>query len=72
MPSSASSSLVHGNCRAERGFFAPGHCSWLPTDAGEDYLLLHARFGSPQAKRQMCLARLRWTEDGRPVAEPAS
>ena len=56
----------------ERGFFAPGHCSWLPTDAGEDYLLLHARFGSPQAKRQMCLARLRWTEDGRPVAEPAS
>lgn len=52
-----------------RGFFAPGHCSLLELD-GELLLMLHARFGSPQATRQMCLARLRWTADDLPVAEP--
>jgi hypothetical protein len=54
----------------ERDFYAPGHCSWLHAADGEDYLLLHARIGSPQAKRQMCLARLHWPDVGRPVAEP--
>lgn len=49
-------------------FFGPGHCSWLHVAEGEDYLMLHARFGSLDSKRQMCLAKLRWTEDGRPVA----
>lgn len=53
----------------DRGFYAPGHCSWLNFGEGKEYLLLHARFGSPDAKRQMCLAKLRWTEDGLPVAE---
>ncbi len=53
----------------DRGFFAPGHCSLLRTD-GQDYLMLHARFGAPNAKRQMCLAALRWTADDLPVAEP--
>jgi arabinan endo-1,5-alpha-L-arabinosidase len=51
----------------EAGFFGPGHCSWLHLDEGDDYLMLHARFGSPDSKRQMCLAKLEWTEDGLPV-----
>ena len=34
--------------------------------------MLHARFGSPTAKRQMTLARLTWTGDGHPSAEPVS
>jgi len=55
----------------ERGFYAPGHCSWLRTPGGDDYLLLHARFGAPDAKRQMCLAPLRWTAEGLPTAEEA-
>ena len=54
----------------ENGFYAPGHCSWLRADAGHDYLMLHARFGAPDAKRQMCLAVLRWGADGLPNAEP--
>ena len=68
--SEGASTLVIGP-QPERGFFAPGHCSWLRVD-GEDLLMLHARFGSPQAKRQMCLARLRWTDDGRPFGEPST
>jgi arabinan endo-1,5-alpha-L-arabinosidase len=48
-------------------FYGPGHCSWLHAGEGEEFLMLHARFGSPENKRQMCLARLRWTNDGRPV-----
>jgi len=55
--------------RPEAGFYGPGHCSLLRTD-GREYLLLHARFGSPTAKRQTCLAALRWTADGLPFAEP--
>ena len=55
--------------RPEDGFFAPGHCSLLRSD-GQDLLVLHARFGAPDAKRQMCLAPLRWTPDDRPTAEP--
>jgi GH43 family beta-xylosidase len=54
----------------EREFFAPGHCSLLRGPEGQDLLLLHARFGAPEAKRQMCLARLRWADDGLPFAEP--
>jgi hypothetical protein len=57
--------------RPKDGFFAPGHCSWLRVGPGEEYLMLHARFGSQDAKRQMCLARLRWTADGLPVADIA-
>jgi len=53
-----------------RGFFAPGHCSYLRGANGEEYLMLHARFGAPEAKRQMCLAALRWTADDLPVAVP--
>lgn len=58
----------------DAGFFAPGHCSLLRAgpDRPDDYLLLHARFGSAGAKRQMCLARLRWTDADLPIAEPAS
>jgi hypothetical protein len=55
---------------SEKGFFGPGHCSWLRTPDGSDYLLLHARFGSPDARRQMCLAPLHWTPDGLPTTGP--
>jgi GH43 family beta-xylosidase len=56
----------------ERGFFAPGHCSWLRAVDGTDYLLFHARFGALTAKRQMALARLLWDENGLPYAAPVS
>jgi hypothetical protein len=51
----------------DKGFFGPGHCSWLHAHDGSDYLMLHARFGSPKARRQMCLAPLRWTAEGLPT-----
>lgn len=54
----------------ERGFFAPGHCSWLRADDGAEYLVFHARFGSLGAKRQMALARLEWDADGLPHGIP--
>ncbi|CAA9549085.1 MAG: GH43 / GH43_30 / GH43_32 / GH43_3 / GH43_33 [uncultured Thermomicrobiales bacterium] len=54
----------------DRGVYAPGHCSWLRDVDGSDYLMLHARFGSPEAKRQMCLASLRWSGADLPVAVP--
>ena len=54
----------------EAGFYGPGHCSHLRGEDGADYLMLHARFGAPDAPRQMCLARLRWTDEGLPYAEP--
>src|SRR5215207_5080648 len=47
--------------RPDDGFYAPGHCSWLYLADGRDYLLFHARFGDPDANRQMALAPLRWT-----------
>ena len=50
----------------EIGFYAPGHCSLLRGPDGTDHLMLHARFGSPTAPRQMCLAPLTWDGD-RPV-----
>ncbi len=52
----------------ENGFYGPGHCSWLHAGKGEDFLMLHARFGSPDSTRQMCLSRLQWTEADRPIA----
>jgi GH43 family beta-xylosidase len=52
----------------EDEFYAPGHCSWLHLPDGRDYLLFHARFGAPDAKRQMALAPLRWTAEGLPTA----
>ena len=51
----------------EIGFYAPGHCSLLHGPDGADYLVLHARFGSPTARRQMCLAPLTWDGE-RPVS----
>jgi hypothetical protein len=57
--------------RPDVGLFAPGHCSWLHLGEDDDYLMLHARFGSPDARRQMCLARLSWTEDGLPFVSTA-
>lgn len=66
----------------DRGFFAPGHCSYLrlprssSNSAGQsphtpdtqELLMFHARFGSPNAPRQMALAPLRWTPEGLPYA----
>jgi len=52
----------------DRGFYGPGHCSLLRAADGKDFLLLHARFGAPDAPRQMCLAPLEWTAEGLPVA----
>lgn len=63
------------------GLHGPGHCSYLKLAgdvdaaglaAGEEYLMLHARFGSPTAPRQMTLAHLTWTPDGLPRAIPVS
>jgi GH43 family beta-xylosidase len=51
----------------ERGLYGPGHCSLLRgADAGDgiDRIVFHARFGAPDAPRQMALARLEWTKDG--------
>jgi hypothetical protein len=53
-----------------RGIFAPGHCCWIRGVGDSIYLMLHARFGSPQAPRQMCLAPLGWNEAGHPVSLP--
>jgi hypothetical protein len=61
----------------EQQLFAPGHCSYLRvagnTALGDasptnEYLMFHARFGSPDAPRQMALAPLRWTPGGLPYA----
>lgn len=49
----------------ERGCYAPGHCSLVRDPAGHELLLLHARFGAPDAPRQMCLAPLSWERQGR-------
>jgi hypothetical protein len=56
--------------RPDQGFHGPGHCSWIAGPDGQVYLMFHARFGSPDAPRQMSLAPLRWTDDGLPTAEP--
>lgn len=53
-----------------KGFYGPGHCSWLRTAGGRDYLMLHARFGAANARRQMCLVPLKWNDDGLPYTDP--
>jgi hypothetical protein len=53
--------------RPERAFFGPGHCS-LVRGAGAAYIMFHARYGAPDAPRQMGLAPLSWTEAGIPYA----
>jgi arabinan endo-1,5-alpha-L-arabinosidase len=50
----------------EHGFHAPGHCAWFRTADGRDWLITHARFGSPTAPRNATLVELRWDEDGLP------
>ncbi len=54
----------------ERAFFGPGHCSWFRDEQGANYLMFHARFGRPDAPRQMCLARLVWNVHDLPCVEP--
>ena len=58
----------------ERRLFAPGHCSWFRADDGRDYLIAHARLGSPNAPRNAMLVALEWDEDGVPYCTrmPAS
>ena len=54
--------------RPDEGFYALGHCpGWM--SYGRDFFLFHARFGAPDAKRQMALAPLRWTVEGLPKRE---
>lgn len=52
-----------------RGLDAPGHCAWFRTPDGRDWLVTHARFGSPTAHRNATIVRLRWDERGWPYAE---
>ena len=56
----------------EHGFHAPGHCDWYRAADGREYLVTHARFGSPTAPRNACLVELRWDEQGRPYCPPPS
>lgn len=50
----------------EHGFYAPGHCDWFRAADGREWLVTHARFGSPTAPRNACLVELRWDHEGRP------
>jgi GH43 family beta-xylosidase len=50
----------------EHGFYAPGHCAWFRTPDGRDWLITHARFGSPDAPRNATIVELRWDVDGLP------
>ena len=50
----------------ERGVYGPGHCAWFRTDDGAEWLITHARFGSPEAHRNATIVELRWDEAGRP------
>jgi GH43 family beta-xylosidase len=54
----------------EHGFHAPGHCDWFRAADGREWLVTHARFGSPEAPRNACLVELRWDEDGLPYCPP--
>jgi GH43 family beta-xylosidase len=54
----------------EHGFYAPGHCAWFRTADGRDWLVTHARFGSPDAPRNATLVELRWDDDGLPYCPP--
>ncbi|MBB4635764.1 family 43 glycosylhydrolase [Longimicrobium terrae] len=50
----------------EHGFYAPGHCDWFKAADGREWLVTHARFGSPTAPRNAALVELRWDADGLP------
>ena len=50
----------------ERGLYGPGHCAWFRTADGAEWLITHARFGSPGAHRNATIVELRWDEAGRP------
>jgi GH43 family beta-xylosidase len=50
----------------EHGFHAPGHCDWFRAADGREWLVTHARFGSPDAPRNAALVELCWDEDGLP------
>lgn len=54
----------------ERGFHAPGHCAWFRTPDGRDYLITHARYGSPTAPRNATIVELRWDDQGLPSCPP--
>lgn len=54
----------------ERGIYGPGHCAWFRTPDGRDYLVTHARFGSPEAHRNATIVGLQWDEAGRPYCPP--
>jgi arabinan endo-1,5-alpha-L-arabinosidase len=70
VPASGTEGHVVMRPRPDDGFYAPGHCSWFTGPDGQPYLMFHARYGSPQAPRQMGLAPLRWDHDGLPYAGP--
>lgn len=55
----------------ERGLYGPGHCAWFRTADGADYLITHARFGSPTAHRNATIVKLRWDDAGRPYCPRA-
>ena len=46
-----------------RGFYGPGHGAFITDPGGRTLLAFHARFGSPNASRQLCLASLHWDND---------
>ena len=54
----------------EAGIHAPGHCSWFRAADGREWLVTHARFGSPDAPRNATLVELRWDDEGRPYCPP--
>ncbi|HEX8670632.1 MAG TPA: family 43 glycosylhydrolase [Longimicrobium sp.] len=54
----------------EHRFHAPGHCAWFRTPDGREWLVTHARFGSPTAPRNATLVELRWDDDDLPYCPP--
>jgi len=54
----------------EHGIHAPGHCAWFRTADGRDWLVTHARFGSPTAPRNATIVELRWDDEGLPFCPP--
>jgi hypothetical protein len=54
----------------ERGLHGPGHCAWLKGPDGQDYIMVHGRFGSETAPRNAMLVELLWNEDGLPYCPP--
>jgi GH43 family beta-xylosidase len=54
----------------ERGLYGPGHCAWFRTPDGRDYLVTHARYGSPTAPRNATIVELLWDQEGIPYCPP--